>query len=88
MHTVTSTKHIHGKCVNVDQNKLETCIDHAPSTVRLRPCYTCSCRTLYAYNYVATCALLHVVKIIQQAWLHKKRVTVKIKQKNLETSFE
>ena len=42
----------------------------------------------YAYSYVATCTLLHVVKIIQQAWLHRKRVIVKMKQKNLETSFD
>ena len=42
----------------------------------------------YAYSYIATCTLLHVAKIIQQAWLHRKRVTVKIKQKNLETSFD
>ena len=41
----------------------------------------------YAYSYVAILAhaLLHVAKIIQQAWLHRKRVNVKIKQKNLET---
>ena len=42
----------------------------------------------YAYSYVSTCTLLHVAKIIQQAWLHRKCVTVKIKQKNLETSFD
>ena len=42
---------------------------------------------LSAYNNIATCTLLHVAKIIQQAWLHRKRVTVKIKRKNLETSF-
>ena len=34
-------------------------------------------------TYGYTCTLLHVAKIIQQAWLHRKRVTVKIKQKNL-----
>ena len=43
---------------------------------------------LYAYSYVATCALLHVEKIIQQGWLDRKPVTVKIKQKNLEASFD
>ena len=40
----------------------------------------------YAYSYIATCTLLYVAKIIQQAWLHRKHVTVKIKQKNLETN--
>ena len=42
----------------------------------------------YVYSYVATCTLLHVAKIIKQAWLHGKCVTVKIKQKNLEASFD
>ena len=42
----------------------------------------------YVYSYVATCTLLHVAKIIQQAWLHRKQVTVKTKQKNLETNFD
>ena len=41
--------------IKIKQNKLETHIDHAPSTVRLRPRYTCSCRT-YAYSYVAILA--------------------------------
>ena len=40
------------------------------------------------YRTCVVHALLHVAKIIQQAWLHRKRVTVKIKQKNLETSFD
>ena len=81
LHTVTSTKHIHGKCVTVDQNKLEACIDHTPSTVCLRPCYTYVhvAAEPYAYSYIATCTLLHVAKIIQQAWLQRKRVTDKIK---------
>ena len=35
----------------------------------------------YVYSYIATCTLLHISKIIQQAWLHRKRVTVKIKRK-------
>ena len=43
---------------------------------------------LYAYSDVATCALLHVAKITQQAWLDRKPVTVKIKQKNLKASFD
>ena len=34
---------------------------------------------LYAYSYVATSTLLHIAKIIQQVWLHRKSVTVKIK---------
>ena len=37
----------------------------------------------YAYSYIATCTLLHVAKIIQQACLHRKHVPIKIKQKNL-----
>ena len=42
----------------------------------------------YVYTYVATCTLLHIAKIIQQAWLYRKHVTVKFKQKKLEISFD
>ena len=43
-----------------------------------------------SYVVIATCTLLHVAKIIQQAWLRRKCVTVKIKQiiwKQASTSY-